>query len=247
MGIAVGPTGELFVSDRGRERSGRVIWRIDAAGIGTIIAGTGRKGAGNGKVGNQVSFANPESLAVNAEGGVYVSDAYNHTVYLIGAEGLVSRVAGTGSKGFSGDGGRASEAMLNRPSDIRIDYAGNLFIADVRNHRVRKVDPQGLISTVVGTGTPGFSPDGTPAHIAQLNFPWGLAIDHEGRLLITEGENYRVRRVEHDGRLVTIAGNGHAGFDGDGGMATQASLRVSDGIVHHVAGAGDTSRCTSRF
>jgi DNA-binding beta-propeller fold protein YncE len=120
--------------------------------------------------------------------------------------------------------------MLFRPADLRLDAQGNLFIADVRNHRVRRVDSSGRITTVAGTGEPGFSPDGTLAVEARLDTPWGLGLDREDRLLIGDGGNHRVRRIDRDGRLVTIAGNGRRGYDGDGGPAREASLNWPEGL-----------------
>ena len=230
MGLAINRVGELLISDRGRERRGRVVWRIDSKGIAHIVAGTGRRGEATEPWALELNLKMPEGLAVAADGSVFLSDGWNHSVYRIDPEGRVERIAGTGSPGFSGDGGIASQAMLFRPADIRIDRAGNLFIADVRNHRVRKVDPSGRITTVAGTGEPGFSPDGTPAARAQLDSPWGLGLDLQDRLLFADGANHRVRRVEDDGRLVTLAGTGRQGFDGDGGLAIEASLNFPEGL-----------------
>jgi sugar lactone lactonase YvrE len=230
MGLAINRAGELLVSDRGRGRRGRVVWRIDSNGIARIVAGTGRRGKATESWALKLDLDRPEGLAVAPDGSVFLSDGFNHSVYRIDPDGRVERVAGTGSPGFSGDGGIASDAKLFRPADIRLNRTGNLFIADVRNHRVRKVDPSGRITTVAGTGEPGFAPDGTPASRAQLNTPWGLGLDLQDRLLIADGSNHRVRRVAHDGRLVTLAGTGRQGFDGDGGFATEASLNFPEGL-----------------
>jgi sugar lactone lactonase YvrE len=236
MGMAVNGAGELLISDRGRERRGRVVWRIDRDGIAHIFAGSGRRGEARAMAALQLSFDRPEGLAVAGDGSVFISDGFNHAVYRIDADGRATRFAGTGSPGFSGDGGMAAEARFFRPADLRLDSKGNLFIADVRNHRVRRVDPSGRISTVAGTGEPGFSPDGTPAEHARLDTPWGLLVDHEDRLIIADSNNHRVRRVEMDGRLVTIAGNGRQGFDGDGGPATGASLNTPEGLFEDEQG-----------
>ena len=236
MGLALNQAGELLISDRGRGRRGRVVWRIDSYGIAHILAGTGRRGPATATTALGLDFNWPEALAVGADGSVFVSDGFNHAVYRIHTDGRVTRFAGTGLPGYAGDGGPASEAMLNRPADIRLDRKGNLFIADVRNHAVRKVDTSGRITTVAGTGEKGFSPDGTPAAKAKLNFPWGLAVDHEDLLIIADGENHRVRRVQGDGRLVTLAGNGRQGFDGDGGLATEASLNSPQALAFDPSG-----------
>jgi hypothetical protein len=236
MGLALDHDGALLISDRGRDRRGRVVWRVDAGGIAHIVAGTGRRGTATASRALELDLEKPESMAVGPDGSIFLSDGFNHVVLRIDSEGRVARVAGTGSPGFSGDGGPASEAMLFRPADLRLDRAGNLFIADVRNHRVRKVDRAGAITTVAGTGEPGFSPDGSVAATAQLDTPWGLGLDREDRLLIADGGNHRVRRVEDDGRLRTIAGNGRQGFDGDGGPAIEASLNFPEALFVDPAG-----------
>jgi hypothetical protein len=230
MGLAHNRAGELLISDRGRDRRGRVVWRIDSDGIAHIVAGSGLIGEGTESSALDLTLRRPEALAVAEDGSIFLSDGYLDRVFRIDPGGRVERIAGTGERGFSGDGGPASEAMLARPADLRLDALGNLFIADVRNHRVRKVEPSGRITTVAGTGEPGFSPDGTLASEAQLDTPWGIGLDREGRLLIGDGGNHRVRRVENDGRLVTVAGNGRQGFRGDGGLATEASLNFPEGL-----------------
>lgn len=229
-GLAIDRAGELLISDRGRDRRGRVMWRIDAKGIAHIVAGTGLRGRATGSRALELDFDRPEGIAVAADGSLFLSDGFNHAVYRIRADGSAERTAGTGAPGFSGDGGPASDAMLFRPADLRLDAKGNLFIADVRNHRVRKVDPSGRITTVAGTGEPGFSPDGTVAIQARLDTPWGLGLDREDHLLIGDGGNHRVRRIDDDGRLVTLAGSGRRGFDGDGGPAAKASLNYPEGL-----------------
>ena len=140
MGLAMNSEGELLISDRGRDRRGRVIWRVDREGIAHIVAGTSRQGNATGESALKLSFSRPESMAVAADRSIFVSDGFNHAVYRIDVEGKVARVAGTGSPGFSGDGGLASEALLFRPADVRLDGKGNLFIANVRIHRVRVAD-----------------------------------------------------------------------------------------------------------
>ncbi len=118
------------------------------------------------------------------------------TAVALAAAGDISTVAGTGTGGFGGDGGPATSAQLNFPTGVAVDSSGNLFIADTGNDRIRKVDTSGNISTVAGTGTPGFSGDGGPATSAQLNFPAGIAVDSSGNLFIADAENHRIRKVE---------------------------------------------------
>lgn len=230
MGLSMDGAGNLYVSDRGRVWRGRIVWRIGTDGVARAVAGTGRQGRGRGSEARSVSFGKPEGLAVDLQGRLHIADAVRHTVYRIEHDGGMTRVAGTGSSGSSGDGGPAQEAMLNRPAEIRFDGEGNLYIADVFNHRVRKVDPNGHITTVAGTGEAGFSEDGELANEARLDTPWGIAIDREGRLLIADGENHRIRRVAHGGTLETVAGDGRQGYSGDGGLATAASFDVPQAL-----------------
>ena len=126
--------------------------------------------------------------------------------------------------GFAGDGGPAVAARLNLPYDVAVDSSGNLYITDRNNHRIRKVDSTGTITTIAGTGKDGFSGDGGPATQAQLNFPTGVAVDGEGNLYIADAPNDRIRKVDSIGTITTIAGTGEQGFSGDGGPATQAQL-----------------------
>jgi len=229
MGLAINHLGELLISDRGNGL-GRVIWRIDEVGEAHVLAGSGRAGPAPPGPADQISFTRPDGLAVAEDGSVYVADGFQHTVYRISSAGVVTAAAGTGKSGYSGDGGPATRARLSRPADIRVSRDGELFIADVQNHSVRHVDAFGRITTIVGTGQPGFSPDGSLASEASLNSPWGIALDRQGLLVISDSENHRVRRVEHDGRLSTIAGNGAPGYTGDGGSAVRASLNSPQGL-----------------
>jgi trimeric autotransporter adhesin len=224
MGLAADANGNLYVADRGRVWRGRVVWRIGTDGLAHVVAGTGHQGDAEGTQALEVSLGKPEGLALDLEGRVHLADAVRHTVYRFEHDGTVARIAGTGSSGFSGDGGPAKDAKLNRPAEIRFDRQGNLYIADVFNHRVRRVTPNGLINTVAGTGESGFTDDGSLAVESHLDTPWGIGIDLEDRLLIGDAENHRIRRVEHDGTLITVAGNGIAGYSGDGGPALSASF-----------------------
>jgi sugar lactone lactonase YvrE len=142
----------------------------------------------------------------------------------------IETVAGDGGEGFSGDGSVATQARLQHPQDVAVDAAGNLYIADTDNHRVRKVDPGGVITTVAGDGTPGFGGDGSTATLAQLFQPQGVDVDDSGNLYIADTENNRIRRVDPTGRIETVAGTGEPGYGGDGGMAVAALLFHPTGV-----------------
>ncbi len=144
-------------------------------------------------------------------------------------------MAGNGSFRFSGDGGPATSASLTRPFGVAVDAAGNLYIADAGNNRIRKVSPSGIITTVAGNGTPGFSGDGGSSTGASLNSPLGVAVDAAGNLYIADGSNNRIRKVSPSGVITTAAGGGSV--LGDGGPATSASLANPSGVA--VDGAGN--------
>jgi hypothetical protein len=144
---------------------------------------------------------------------------------------IIDTIAGTGTAGYSGDGGLAIEAMLRFPSNIASDASGNLYIADSSNHRIRKVDQNGIITTVAGTGIAGYSGDGGPALSAQLNGPYHIQVDASGNLYIVDYGNKRIRKVDPNGIITTIAGTGTFGYSGDGGPAVEASFGLMDGIA----------------
>ena len=152
-----------------------------------------------------------------AGGGYLVTDQSNERVRRVGADGTITTVAGNGTAGFSGDGGPATAAQLDTPNGVAATPDGGLLIADSNSHRVRRVAADGTITTVAGTGVPGFSGDNGPATAAQLNFPDSVAVLPDGGFLIADNDNNRVRRVAADGTISTVAGIGTAGAGGDGG------------------------------
>jgi uncharacterized protein (TIGR03437 family) len=177
----------------------------------------------------------PSGATADSQGNVYISDPYNERVFQLTPTGMIRTVAGNGLAGFSGDGGPATSATLNNPAGIAIDASGNLFIADIDNYRIREVSAAGIISTVAGNGTAGFSGDGGPALSAELSDPSAVAVDSSGDLFITGG--YRIREVSSNGVIMTIAGNGVSAMAGDGGPATSAEISDSGAIT--LDGGGD--------
>src|SRR5437016_4530659 len=154
-----------------------------------------------------------------------------------GPGATITTVAGTGTGAYSGDGGRATSAALNFTLGVAVDSSGDLFIADAMNNRIRKVDPAGVITTVVGTGSAGYSGDGGSAASAQLKFPADVIVDGGGNLFIADVGNSRVRKVTSaSGTITTVAGNGTSGFSGDGGPATLAALTSPAGVDLDSAG-----------
>jgi DNA-binding beta-propeller fold protein YncE len=239
MGIAMGPAGELFVVDRGiRGEGGRIIWRIDPDGTVDHVAGSGRREKPRaGTPAKESDFLSPEGLTLGPDGLLYFADGQAKQVFRIEANGILSLVAGTGIGGVGGDGGPAVQASLDNPVDVRFDPGGNLYIADVYNHRIRRVSPEGIIETVAGNGLPGYSGDGGPATEAQLDYPWGVFVDpFTGNLLIADSNNHRVREVDSAGRISSRAGWGELGYGGDGGDAHLARLDSPQSLGFDCAG-----------
>ncbi len=207
-------------------------------GIIETIAGTGTPGfSGDGGAAINAQMDGPASVAVDASGNIFIADYYNHRVRRVTPDGRMTTVAGNGTLGFSGDGGFAASAMLSYPTDVAVDRLGNLFIADAQNQRIRKVDSSGMISTVAGSGTSGFSGDGGAATTASLNYPTGVAVDAAGNLFIADSGNNRIRQVNAAGKISSAAGNGTMGFAGDGGAASAARLSNPGRVA--INGAGD--------
>lgn len=174
---------------------------------------------------------NPQGVAADSSGNLFIADSANHRIRKIAPNGIITTYAGTGIVGSSGDGGLATNATLNEPGALVADAVGNLYVADTNNHRIRKINPSGIITTVVGTGGNGFSGDGEMATNARLSFPIALALDVKGDLLIVDAGNSRIRKFSMGtGLLGTIAG-GSQGYGGDNGLAIAAQLRNPTGIA----------------
>jgi hypothetical protein len=203
----------------------------------STIAGNGTAGfGGDGGPAPSATLHNPADVAVDAGGDVFLADSANNRIRKLTPAGTISTLAGNGTAGFSGDGGPATSAALNSPFGVAVDAGGDVFLADYRNQRLRKVTPAGTISTFAGNGTQGFSGDGGPATGAQLNGPFGVAVDAGGDVFLAESGNQRIRKVTPAGTISTIAGNGTQGFSGDGGPATRAQLFNPEGIAVDASG-----------
>jgi sugar lactone lactonase YvrE len=215
--------GSVYVADTGSER----IRRIGPDGTIVTITGDTPEYPRDGQKATSAFLSEPQVARVGSDGMLYIADSDNNRIRRVDGEGIITTVAGTGEPGDAGDGGPATEALLDYPSGVAMDSKGNLFIADQDNDRIRKVDKDGTISTVAGTG----SPSGT-----RLDSPVDVVVDRQDNLYVAEYDGDRVVRIDGAGALSLVAGTGETGFSGDGGPATQADLSSPAGV--HVTADG---------
>jgi sugar lactone lactonase YvrE len=175
-------------------------------------------------------------MAFDPEGNLYIADTGNNRIRRVGRDGIITTVAGIGRRGYGGDGGPAGLALLNSPAGIAVGFGDSVYVADTGNNRVRMISADGTISTVAGTGEPGYAGDGGLASQAVLNSPQGLAVDAEGNVYVTDSFNDRIRKIDLGGVVTTIAGDGVPSYSGDGQPATQAGLSPATGPLN---GAGE--------
>src|SRR5665213_1429091 len=242
-GVTVDANGNLFIADEVSNR----IRKVDTDGIITTVAGNGYgAGTGNGGYsgdGNAAINAElwyPSSVAVDAGGNLFIADSENNRIRKVDTNGVITTVAGKGPSSFSGDGSKATNATLYWPQGLALDAAGNIFIADSWNNRIRKVDTNGIITTVAGNGVittvagngyGSFSGDGSAATNAGFFQPFGVSVDGGGNLFIADAGNNRIRKVDSNGTITTVAGVGTNIFSGDGGAATNAAINYPWKVV----------------
>lgn len=231
--VAVDSAGDVFIADTNNHR----IREVSGGTIATIAGNGVQSFSGDGGPAISAELWGPVAIALDSSGDLFIADNYNNRIRKVSPNGIITTVAGSGNpgasgnQGFAGDGGPATAARLNYPNGVAVDASGNLFIADSSNNRIRKVSSSGIITTVAGNGTAGFSGDGGPATAAELSLPLSVAVDASGNIFIADRGNNRIRMVSASGTITTVAGSGNYGFYGDGGPATAAWLYGASGVA----------------
>src|ERR1700691_145596 len=221
-GLAFDAAGNLYIVDAYASN----VRKVAPNGIITTVAGDQGAGgfAGDGGPATKALLTNPSGIAVDKSGNLYIADTGNNRIRMVAASsGIISTIAGSSTTGLTGDGGPAVNATFTLPGGLAIDASGNLYIADQNNWVIRRISG-GIITTVAGTGKPGYSGDNGQATKAMLGGPQGVAVDASGNLYIADTGNQRIRYVNVSGAITTIAGTGVNGFSGDGGAATAATF-----------------------
>jgi glucose/arabinose dehydrogenase len=227
-GLAFDAAGALLITDR----DAQVVRRVAPDGTISTVAGSGVSGyTGDGGAATAATLKNPYGATPLPGGGFVIADRGNHVIRRVAPDGRISTAAGTGVGGFSGDGGPATAATLNAPCAVTVAPDGSFLFPDRDNDRVRRVDPKGIITTILGTGAHATTGDGGPAVAASSAMPYALAFAGDGALIVVERDGARVRRIDPDGTISTIAGTGVVGFGGDGGAALGAWFNGPVGVA----------------
>ena len=227
QGLAVDGSANVYVADTDNYK----IRKFSVGGNISTVVGTGFSGYGADGAATSAQLLLPHAVALDSAGNLYIADG-NRVRKLVG--GTITTIAGGVNAGFAGDGGPATAAQFNSPQGVTVDSAGNVYVADTFNSRVRKIATNGTITTVAGTGVSGYSGDGGLASNAQMRAPTGVAMDSAGALYVTEHD--RVRKISPNQVITTIAGTGTDGYSGDGGLATGAQLSTTYGISIDTSG-----------
>ena len=226
QGVAVGPDGTLYIADTGNHRIRAVF-----AGQITTLAGNGLPGfEGDGGSASAALLNTPTALTVDSSGALLVCDAANQRIRRI-ANGNIVTVAGNGVQGFAGDGAAATAAQLDTPSGVAVGLDGRIYIADAHNERIRVIGTNGTIGTFAGSGVRGYAGDGAAATAAELSFPRGIVLTSTGAVLFADSNNQRLRSVDTNGVISTVAGSGVQGNSSDGNAAVSAGLDTPRGVA----------------
>ncbi len=222
--VTLDNAGNVYVTDTGVGNDR--VRRISPGGLITTVAGGDESHLGDGGLAVNANLKSPSGVAVDSAGNIYIADSDNYRVRKVSSTGIITTVAGNGTRGYSGDGGQATSAQLS-PWDVAVSPQGSLLITDLAGNAVRVVSASGIITTLAGNGTAGYSGDGGPASAAELNNPRGIALDSSGNMWIADGGNCRVRKVSTGGVISTVAGSPLGCFYqslGDGGPAIGAGV-----------------------
>ena len=255
-GVAVDAGGNVYIADCFNFR----VRKVNPAGIITTFAGIGSLPAysGDGGPATAAAVEYPNAVAVDASGNVYIADYINSVIRKVNTAGIISTIAGTGTSGFSGDGGPATAAQINQPWGLAFDGSGSIYFSDYYNYRIRKINAAGIISTIAGNGTQGNTGDGGPATAAEVNRIYGVAVDNTNNVYFADGASNKIRMINPSGIINTFAGTGTLGYAGDGGAAAAAELSfpmyitisnsgniiisdVNNNCVRQIAGAVSTA------
>ena len=218
----------------------RLLSTTTGTGIITTVAGNGVRGSsGDGGHATAAQLSGPRGIALDLAGNIYIADTNDNRIRMVtGSTGIITTIAGNGNSGYSGDNGTATAAQLNRPIGVAIDTAGNIYIADTNNNRIRMITiSTGYIATIAGDGIYGYSGDDGPATAAHFDFPFGITLDPTGNIYIADTYNNRIRMITISTGVITlIAGNGNSGYSGENGSATVAQLNTPTGVALDTAG-----------
>ena len=227
-GLLADDKGNIYIADR----ENHVVRKVSTKGIITTIAGNGTAGfSGDGGQAVKASLNFPSGLAFDSKGNLYISDRSNNRIRVINSKGIISTYAGNGEEGYGGDSGPALNARIDRPFGLAIDNEDNLYIADRRNNRIRKVNPSGIITTAAGDGGFFYMGDNGPAYRASIAGPTGVAVDNKGNLYIADRNNNRIRVVNKQGMIRTVAGTGQQHYNGEAELARDTNLYLPFGLT----------------
>ena len=232
-GLVFDRNGNLYVVDHANNR----VRKIEPSGVITTIVGSGPVGtdygsyAGDGGHGTRARLQEPIGIVIGLGSTFYIADRDNDRIRKVAANGVITTFAGNGARGFSGDGGPATRARLDEPETMVVDYKGNVYVTVDGSERVRRIDADGVITTLAGNGTPTSTGDSGPATQASLHTPYGLALDRRGNLYVSELEGCRIRKIDPSGVITTFAGNGLCEFSGDRGPALKAGFAAPSGLA----------------
>jgi sugar lactone lactonase YvrE len=226
--VAISNQGYLYIANEQDHR----VRMVDPEGIISTVMGTGNSAVqSQDRLAVETNLVNAYGIATDKDDNLYVLSRGHSKIFKVGNDGIARRIVGTGQEGFEGDGGPAIDAKISFSNHLVVDPRGNLFIADTGNNRIRRVSPDGLITTIAGTGEMGFGGDGGPAVEARFAYPVAIAIDGQGNLYIADFNNHRIRKISTDGIITSVAGTGESGYNGDGRPALECQIGEPCGVA----------------